>query len=401
MSGIVSFWKRQNRIWRIVVLKNVFTRFFDRITADYTNIYVRLLGASPIELGFVNSVSATMAALISIPTGWLQDRYSLTKMLIIGLGVATIVPLFYALASSWLVIIPAIILAQFAMRWGNCVVICDSHLRREDRSAGKAICEGVGNIPSLVAPMIAALIITSYGGISTEAIRPLYWIQFASRCALFLLLAQRLKESKRLNRNGTGFASDIREVFKRGTALKRWMLFLSVGSFAMSMMNPFRAVYAHEIKNADQNILGLMTVASLISQIIFLSQLGRLVERLGERKLFYIFLPIVCFANLLLILAPSSEFLIISAVVQGASMMALLIVEESMSAEPVPIECLGRWRGILGLSSGIASISSPLIGGIVWEVLGPAYVFIIPLAVYLFIQMPLLATIPKTSQIVP
>jgi MFS family permease len=400
LNRIVSFWKRQDRNWRTIVLKNVFGRFFDHMTNDYTNIYVTELGASPVELGFINSISRGIAALISIPTGWLQDRYSLRKMFIIGLGISILASLFYATASSWLIIIPAIILAQVATQWGNCVVFCDFHLHREDRSAGKALCEGIGNIPSLVAPIVATFIITFQGGISAEAIRPLYWMQFASRFILISFMARQLKDPMRLKKR-TNFSSGMHEVFNNGTALKRWMLFLAVGSFAMAMMNPFRLVFAYEIKKADQNILGLMTVTSLLAQIIFLSQLGNLVERFGERKLFYVLLPITCFANIILIIAPSPEFLIVSALIQGSSMMALIIVQESMSAEPVPINCLGRWRGILGLSNGLASISSPTIGGVIWERIGPSYVFIIPIAIYLFIQLPLLTTLPKTSKTLP
>ena len=68
----------------------------------------------------------------------------------------------------------------------------------------------------------------------------------------------------------------------------------------------------------------------------------------------------------------------------------------AMSLELVPVEQIGRWSGLLGLLRGVVAIPAPILGGLIWDSLGPAYVFIIPLAVDLLFKIPLLATIPET-----
>ena len=60
----------------------------------------------------------------------------------------------------------------------------------------------------------------------------------------------------------------------------------------------------------------------------------------------------------------------------------------------VPIECIGRWRGILGVIDGVCSIPAPVIGGFIWTTIGPSYLILIPLLIELVASLPLLMMIP-------
>ena len=44
-----------------------------------------LLGATPIQLGIINSFLGISNAIISVPMGWLQDRFNLRKLFIMGI----------------------------------------------------------------------------------------------------------------------------------------------------------------------------------------------------------------------------------------------------------------------------------------------------------------------------
>jgi MFS family permease len=217
--------------------------------------------------------------------GWIQDRYSLKRFFIISIGLFTFVPLIYALAQDWIWIIPAMFLTIFS--W-PCTTICDVCLEKRDRATGKALCEVVGSVPSLYAPTIAAFLISFFGGISVQGIRPLYWIQFAGQCIVFLFASTQMAEVDRpeMRRKGSSFVGDFREVFERGTALKRWIAFSTLGMFIMSLMSPFRAPFAHEVKGADQFIIGRMASASLVVQVMFAAPLARLADKIGRKKVF-------------------------------------------------------------------------------------------------------------------
>jgi len=390
-------WSRQNLNWRTVVKRQIFNRFFNQMTMQYSNIYIRELGASPVELGAVNSASGLGSALISLPLGYLQDRYSIKKIYLIGVALLTFVPLFYAIAYRWEFIVPAILISGLGMRIGSCVVICDLSLPNKDRATGRAICEGIGSLPTLLSPTIAAILVTWFGGINMKGIRPLYWIQFTSRVLLFIYLALKLTEvvRPRLEAKKTNPLEGFREVFRQGTATKRWLIFISLNMFTGSMLAPFRYPFAYEVKGAGPFIIGGITTAMILTEALFAVPIGRLADRIGRKKIYYMLTPVYCFAYLLFAFAPSSGWLIVGGFLMGFRMITG-VTGSAMTPELVPKKFIGRWRGIIGLCTGLITIPAPIIGGLVWEHLGPEWVFIIPVFIDILIRLPILSTVPET-----
>ena len=396
-QGFLSFWKRQKMSWKIVVIRAIFNRFLTGLTLDYSNIYIRALGATPLQLGSLNSVTHLTSTIVSSPLGWIQDRYSLKKYFIISIGLFTFVPLIYALAQDWVWIIPAMLLTVFS--W-PCPTICDVSLKKTDRATGKALCEVVGSIPSLFAPTIAAFLIALFGGLNVEGIRPLYWIQFGGQLIIFLFVYIKMTDVERPSISSkSSFIEDFREVFLRGIALKRWIIFSTIGMFIMSLTSPFRAPFVYEVKGADQFIIGGMATASLLVQVLFATPLARLADRIGRKKVFYALAPLYWASNLLLVFAPSTKLLIVSGALLGFQNISSIAVLASIQAELVPVDCLGRWRGILSLFGGLASITASIMGGLIWENVGPSYVFLLPVILDLFVRMPVIASIPETLSI--
>ncbi|MGQ9514297.1 MAG: MFS transporter [Thermoproteota archaeon] len=268
-------------------------RFFERLTSDYNNIYIIGLGADPVQLGLVNNFANVASTIISVPFGWIQDRYSLRKLFLIGVCLSLFVTLFFALAKELSILIPAMILSSIAVTVGSCLTICNVSLKDEDRSACKGIYDGVFATPSLLAPALAALTITHFGGISVEGIRPLYWIKFIASIVLFIFLALSLKEIVRPNLSKrSGFFEDYREVFRRGSALKRYMAFSTVSSFSMGIVSPFTQLFAYEVKGADRFILGGMATSALVIQALFSASIGGLANSFRRKKVIYVVEPL-------------------------------------------------------------------------------------------------------------
>ena len=399
LKELWAVWRRQQKNWKTVVIRQVFNRFFNQLTLQYSNIYIRELGASPVELGTVNSASGISTTLISMPLGYFQDRYSVRKIYLVGVALLTFVPLLYAVAYRWEFITPAILISGLSMRLGSCVVVCDLSLPNIDRATGKALCEGLGALPTLLAPIVAAVLVTWFGGVNTEGIRPLYWIQFAACIVLFFYVALRLTEVARPQREfrEVNPIGDFQDVFQRGTAVKRWLLFQSLNMFTGTMMTTYRYPYAFEVKGSSQFIIGGIATAMIMTEAVFSTPMGRLADRIGRKRTFYLLMPLFCLANVLFVLAPSPEYLLLAGFLLGFRMIAMLAYG-SMTPELVPADCLGRWRGLIGLFTGLAAIPAPIVGGFIWERLGPGWVFIIPTLIDLFVSLPLLYTVPETLQ---
>ena len=79
----------------------------------------------------------------------------------------------------------------------------------------------------------------------------------------------------------------------------------------------------------------------------------------------------------------------------GFNSISMAIVS-AMAAEIVPQRQMGRWIGIVSLVRGLASIPAPLIGGLIWDHVGPNYVFLATIAIDALVRLPLLASIRET-----
>jgi MFS family permease len=64
-------------------------------------LYVKSLGADPLQIGLVLSVAPVATLFVFIPAGILADRFSRRKNMLAGYWVATIAVLLLALASDW------------------------------------------------------------------------------------------------------------------------------------------------------------------------------------------------------------------------------------------------------------------------------------------------------------
>lgn len=393
---VVTLWNRQRRNWRIIVIGNIFNRIFQRLTTDYSGVYALKLGANPFQLGLLNSVWGFTFSLSSLPMGWFHDRYGLKKIFLTGIGIKLISPLIYALATDWIMLIPAMITLSLGQVIGSCMIICDISLNRKDRSTGKSICESIGMIPSIFAPSIAAYLISGFGGIDVKGIKPLYWIQFAGSIVLFLFFARFLTEIGKVesSKMEKGFKEDFKEVFTRGKALKRYLLIYVLSRFASMMTITFRMPFSHEIKGVDQFLIGVMSTSTILVYIMFAVPLGRLADKIGRKKIFFTLAPLIAASNLLFILANSPELLILSSILLGFQDIANFTIISAMRADLVPQDCIGRWDGIVNMFTGFISIPAPIVGGILWEAYNPIYIFLVPMIIFLLL-IPVMSTIPK------
>jgi len=138
-----------------------------------------------------------------------------------------------------------------------------------------------------------------------------------------------------------------------------------------------------------------MATATVVARVAFGIPFGRLADRIGRKRVIYMVTPLWYAANILLILAPNAITLILSAAMQVFYSLSSGVTG-AMMLELVPVEEQGRWSGVLGLFAGALMIPAPILGGLIWRELGPAYVFLIPIGFDILVRLPLLWTVPET-----
>jgi MFS family permease len=177
-SGI-SFLKRQQRDWRITVLRTSLDKMTYQMVFPYLSIYIVALGATGTQLGVVNSIGMIIAGICGPFTGWFIDRAGPKRIYLIGIGFLAVSYLTYGLAQSWGVTVIAMIGYWLGFSTSNhsCATICGNCLVNRDRATGMLICETLAaGLLGMAGPMFAAWLVTRCGGVNLGGIRPLFFV---------------------------------------------------------------------------------------------------------------------------------------------------------------------------------------------------------------------------------
>jgi MFS family permease len=385
------------------------------LPSQYNQLYATSLGANPIELGSLDSVGSVASSLISIPSGWIADQFGAKKVILIGLAMTTAVSALYSIASNWWMLIPAIILYGVCQRlvMPYVDVLFINYSKSQQRSMVMSLSRTLWAVPRLVTSIVAAIIVTQFGGVNAEGIRPLYLIQLALSTFVFLGIALWLAPStgvnerrarRRTQEEHQGFLADFREVFAGERWLKRWLVIMILRNVSMRLAMPFTPLWIVDVKGADPYILGLMGLGNTLVGLLLQLPVGRLADRIGRKRAFYLFRPFVYVGTLLLVFAPSPEYLIIVGMLGyiglvggggggglgGVSFIPFI----TMNFELVPEEKRGRWLGLVGFFN-ILSFPISIIGGFLWQQGFMMEVLLLPIVLDL-IAIPIMRTVPDT-----
>ncbi len=396
----IEFIRRQKKPFKINMLRASFTYFLVTLVIYYQSIYIIALGATPFQLGLTISIGGIAGVAVTLPTGWFVDRHGVKKIFLLGTLAVSIGAMCLAFASNWITAIPGVLMTILGLTLVEtvCPVVCSSCLKNEERATGMQLCDTIVSIPRLIAPMMGAVLVTSFGGISVNGIKPLYLLQFFGFCLIFLFILKFFSDPFEVKQTKKEFNlfKDIGEIFDRGRMVKRWILYNIFSHFAyyIAFLGGFVALYAHEIKGADQYVLGVMASTLMIIPITLALVVGKLADIFGRKKMLFTIIPLYCVSLVILILAYDSTTLIISSILQGFYML-YLTTEGALSAELVPVDLLGRWWGLLALTRGMIGIFAPIIAGQLWILIGPSSIFIFIIGTQLAL-IPLLMTMPET-----
>lgn len=129
-------------------------------------------------------------------------------------------------------------------------------------------------------------------------------------------------------------------------------------------------LFAHQIKGADEFILGTLGTARFFVPFVLAIPTGRLADRWGRKKVLLVLAPLTYLSNVLLILAPNTKVLLVAAFFFRLYSSSTAVVN-AMAAELVPKEQMGRWIGILSLVRGVFSIPLPILTEVLLDSFGP------------------------------
>ena len=399
-SKATAFVGRQQKDWRITVIRTSLDRLAYQTIFPYLSIYIIALGASATQLGLVNSIGMVVAGIVGPLTGWFIDRTGPKNIYLLGIGLLVISYLTYGVAQNWYITIIAMAAywLGYSISIHSCSTVCGNCLTNEDRATGMTICETfTAGLLGMAGPMLGAWLVTAYGGVNTAGIRPIFFFCLIITLVTFVIVFTQLSNKRWVVTNVAkpNLLRDIYEVLRGGPHLKRWLVIAAVTQLPLAMVFPFSQVFAYEVKGATPFILGAMVTGSALTSIVSAIPLGRLADKIGRKKILYTTIPLFWVSNLLLVWSPSFAFLIIAGILQGFYYIGGPIAS-AMERELVPPERMGRWLGITRLSRMLLNACLAFLCGIIWDKIGPHYVFLTFVLLDLVFRVPLLISMPET-----
>ena len=241
IGRIRDFIYRQKHNYRVGAARLSANSFLVGLTSQYGAIYTVGLGADSVQLGSLSSVGGAISALISAPVGWLMDRHGIKRFFLLAIVFAAGGSLLYALAPDWRFLVVAAILASIATSLSNtgCRVICADSVQSKDRVTAQNVCSTLASIARMISPLVSAYLVTVFGGMTVEGIRPLYYLQFAGYGLVFLLVVVQLREPQRGQladaETRFGFIAGFRHLFEGRGNLRRWIAISALTSLPMAM----------------------------------------------------------------------------------------------------------------------------------------------------------------------
>ena len=126
--------------------------------------------------------------------------------------------------------------------------------------------------------------------------------------------------------------------------------------------------------------LGMMLLAFAGAQLLMSPVAGRLADRVGRRPLILVALVAYVITNLLYVIAPSNASIIVIRGIAGAFTAGLVPATLAIVGDTAPTNQLGRWTGIIMGSYGAGFVLGPVIGGVLYDMLGFAAPFLVSAA---------------------
>lgn len=262
LRGIYEFFNRQAKNFRVLVVQQMEFYFSMSINQVYQSLYIVGLGANVEQVGFLTALGTLGNAINSFLFGWLTDRYNQKKVVLAAIALGAGVPLIYARATSWEMLIPACFLGAGI---GTSVitlvtnVVTANSLKDGDRATGISLIRSLSIIPSIIGPMIAAYIVSSSGGLTAEGIRPLYLLIFVMEILILVfsfIALEGTRKSTDKSKVKSSVVQSFKAMFKEGKAIKRITMITLLDGLAFGMITPYVSLFAVRVKGATPAILG-------------------------------------------------------------------------------------------------------------------------------------------------
>jgi len=258
-------------------------------------------------------------------------------------------------------------------------------------------------LPTIIAPLIGGLVVTYFGGLTVEGIRPLYIMQLVTLILTWIYVFKFLEREQ----NGpnpdsklslTTFLRDYKDILAIKGA-KIWLMMKMLGAVSVGLVGPFWILYAATVLNASSITIAFMLTSRLLVRLVLSPFIGRLVDKFSRKKMIVGARLIMYVAVGIFLLSSGDPSIMIGSWAIWGVANASFVAWEAQMVEMVPNSHRARWVAMDHSALNLLSIPAAILGGYLWETLGPISPFLLMLIVDGGLRMPMIYFgIPETAK---
>ena len=209
---------------------------------------------------------------------------------------------------------------------------------------------------------------------------------------IFKLDVSHLGGAKRVKRNALKDAVDMMKADKN---CAKWIVMQGVNRMPMAMIIPYLQLYAAEVKGASTEELAIMTTCTALTALTCGYFVGIMADKYGRKIVLGSTIGLYVTGLAILLITKSTTMLYLVGILAGFQEISM-VVSGSVQNELVPHWALGRWEGANGMIGSLIAAAVAAAAGIIYDTIGPQWLFIIYIVCELVIRLPLLVSLPET-----
>jgi len=346
-------------------------------------LYIRSLGASLSQVGFVLSLRGALGVVLNLLGGLLSDRIGRKSLIVIPGYVTVLGYAVYILANSWKQLIIGEVLVAFdSMRWASMQALMAESVDVRDRAKAYAVFETTVSISGIIVPVIVGSIIESQGILVGERMAfvvTIGCVLIANTIRATGLRETLSKEDRQASRGthiGGSLSERAAEVIHR-SSLRTILVSNAIRAFASEAIRPLLVIYCVDYIRVSDTEFGIISGISIAAMLISRIPVARFSDSYGMRRSMLIGGFMYPLWTLSFFLAPSYHWLILAAMIEPVANSFALPARDAYIADLVPANRRAGTFSVILSAMSLSTIPASVIGAMLWEAYGPAATFVL------------------------
>jgi len=345
-----------NRDLKLILVSTLMGAFGDGLYYWILPLYIRDLGAGPVEVGIVFSVQCLTAAFTLIPGGFLADKYDRKKVMILGWLVWLPVLVIFSLAENWIQLLPGAVLYGCWIGQPASSAYIATSAEKEKMTLTFTMISVAWSFGYIFSPALGSYISAVVG---IGCVFSLAFI-FYALCAGGLFFISSQHATTQPSKPPSSSAS-----FKRKKMIA-WSVFFAVIMFFIFLIRPFVPQILQDVFNLSEFQVGIFGSITFLGSAPLGVLLGRIGDKWKKGGAISACMILCCVSAGTLILFNNFFTLSLACFLMGTS-FTIWALMGAVIGSIAPETFRARWISVPQATSMLAAFLAPYLGGLLYE----------------------------------